>query len=53
MNKRSPHRAPDFFVALVVLVAIGFSLTLAVQVVNTDREQVVEHIFVPQNPNAG
>ena len=53
MNRHHPHRAPDFFAVLLILVVIGFGMTLAVQVGATDREQVVETERVQQTPNAG
>jgi hypothetical protein len=53
MNTHHPHRAPDFFAVLLVLVVIGFGMTLAVQVAATDREQVVETDLVRYNPTAG
>jgi hypothetical protein len=53
MNRNHSHRAPDFFAVLLVLVVIGFGMTLAVQVITTDRDQVVESEWVPRSPNAG
>ncbi|MGD8908332.1 MAG: hypothetical protein PVF13_05900 [Chromatiales bacterium] len=53
MNRSYSHRTPDFFKVLLILVLIGFSMTLAVQVIATDRDQVVEIEQVPHNPNAG
>ena len=38
---------------LVLLVVIGFGLTLALQVSATDREHVVETEAIEQGPNAG
>ncbi|MEJ2455634.1 MAG: hypothetical protein P8103_15965 [Candidatus Thiodiazotropha sp.] len=51
MNRHHPHRAPDFFAVLLVLVVIGLGMTLAVQVGATDRDQVVETEYVRHTPN--
>ncbi len=53
MNTYHSHRAPDFFVVLLILVVIGFGMTLAVQVGATDRDQVVETEQVLPVPHAG
>ena len=53
MNRHHPHRSPDFFAVLLVLVVIGFGMTLAVQVIATDRHHMVETETVQQVPNAG
>lgn len=53
MNTRHPHRAPDFFAVLLILVVIGFGMTLAIQVSATDKDQVVDTDVVQVNPNAG
>ena len=53
MNTRRPHRAPDFFAVLLVLVVVGLGMTLAIQVSATDRHQVVDTEVVQFNPNAG
>jgi hypothetical protein len=53
MNKSHPHRSPDFFAVLVILVVIGFGMTLAVQVATADRDQVVETEMVHPLPRAG
>ncbi len=53
MNTHHSHRAPDFFVVLLILVVIGFGMTLAVQVSATDRDQVVERELVQPAPHAG
>ena len=53
MNRHHPHRTPDFFAVLLVLVVIGFSMTLAVQVSATDRHHVVETERAQHVPNAG
>jgi PHP family Zn ribbon phosphoesterase len=41
MKRQHPHNKPDFFAVVVLLVMIGFGLTLAVQVAAIDRNQVV------------
>jgi hypothetical protein len=41
MKRQHPHHKPDFFAVVVVLVMIGFGLTLAVQVSDIDRQQAV------------
>ncbi|MES9853724.1 MAG: hypothetical protein ABW170_18055 [Candidatus Thiodiazotropha sp. L084R] len=41
MNRQHPHHKPDFFAVVLVLVMIGFGLTLAVQVAAIDRHEVV------------
>lgn len=54
MNRHHSHRKPDFFAVILVLVMIGFGLTLAIQVSAVDHHQVVdsEEIKVIM-PNAG
>ena len=42
MNNQRPNHKPDFFAVLVLLVMIGFGLTVTVQVISSDVEQVVE-----------
>ncbi|MBV2121201.1 MAG: hypothetical protein K1566_14955 [Candidatus Thiodiazotropha sp. (ex. Lucinisca nassula)] len=41
MKRQHLHHKPDFFAVVVVLVMIGFGLTLAVQVGAIDRHEVV------------
>jgi hypothetical protein len=41
MKRQNPHHKPDFFAVVVVLVMIGFGLTLAVQVSDIDQRQAV------------
>jgi hypothetical protein len=54
MKTRYPHRCPDFFAVLVVLVVVGFGMTLAVQINSSDRDRMAETQEVIQlNPNAG
>jgi hypothetical protein len=53
MNNHHSHRSPDFFVVLLILVVIGFGMTLAVQVIATDQDRVVESELLPHSPNAG
>ncbi len=53
MSRYHSHRAPDFFAVLVIMVVIGFSLTLAIQVSVSDRENVVETEVAQQVPSAG
>ena len=42
MYTQHPHRKPDFFAVLVVLVMLAFGLTVTIQVIATDVDQVVE-----------
>ncbi|MET0089214.1 MAG: hypothetical protein ABW068_04175 [Candidatus Thiodiazotropha sp.] len=42
MKRQSPHHKPDFFAVVVLLVILGFGLTLAIQVSAIDQQQVVE-----------
>ncbi|MET0108436.1 MAG: hypothetical protein ABW084_06020 [Candidatus Thiodiazotropha sp.] len=53
MNRHHQHRKPDFFAVVVVLVMIGFGLTLAVQVSLVDRHQVVDSEVTEVLPKAG
>ncbi|MEW8100770.1 MAG: hypothetical protein AB2785_03270 [Candidatus Thiodiazotropha endolucinida] len=53
MNRHHQHRKPDFFAVVVVLVMIGFGLTLAVQVSLVDRNQVVDSEVTEVVPKAG
>lgn len=53
MNRYHHHRTPDFFAVLVILVVIGFGMTLVVQVSIADREHVVESEAIQQIPYAG
>lgn len=53
MYQHHPHRKPDFFTVVVVLVIIGFGLTLAVQVSLVDRHQVVDSEVTEVIPKAG
>lgn len=53
MSIHHSFRRPDFFAILLVLVVIGFGMTLAVQITIADRAQVVETEVVPQKPHAG
>lgn len=41
MSRRHSHRGLDFFAVLLILVVIGFGMTLAVQIGAGEREQVV------------
>ncbi|MEJ2694517.1 MAG: hypothetical protein P8166_16180 [Candidatus Thiodiazotropha sp.] len=52
MYRHHVYRGPDFFAVLVILVVIGFGMTLAVQVAVAHRAQVVETQAVTHNPNA-
>jgi len=42
MYRQHTNRKPDFFAVLVLLVAVGFGLTVTIQVVTTHTDQVVE-----------
>ncbi|MBT3049089.1 MAG: hypothetical protein AB2728_08165 [Candidatus Thiodiazotropha sp.] len=53
MNRHYHHRKPDFFAVVLVLVMLGFGLTLAVQVSLVDRNQVVESEVTETIPKAG
>jgi hypothetical protein len=53
MNRHHHHHKPDFFAVVLVLVLLGFGLTLAVQVSLVDRHQVVESEVSEVLPNAG
>jgi hypothetical protein len=53
MNRHHQHRKPDFFAVVLVMVIIGFGLTLAVQVSLVDRHQVVESEATVVIPKAG
>ncbi|MCU7918023.1 MAG: hypothetical protein KZQ99_14665 [Candidatus Thiodiazotropha sp. (ex Dulcina madagascariensis)] len=53
MNRQHYHRKPDFFAVVLVLVILGFGLTLAVQVSVADRHQVVDSEVVKVLPKAG
>jgi hypothetical protein len=52
MHRRSA-RKPDFFAVVVLLVVVGFGLTIAAQLVSTEVEQVVESLPVETIINAG
>ena len=53
MHRHHLYRGPDFFAVLVILVVIGFGMTLVVQVAVAHRDQVVETQAAAHNPNAG
>jgi hypothetical protein len=53
MNRYSNPYVPDFFAVLLIVVAIGFGVTLAVQLSAGATDQVVETETVRQLPNAG
>jgi hypothetical protein len=53
MNRHHQPHSPDFFAVLLFLVAIGFGVTLAVQLATGVSDQVVETEMVRQLPNAG
>jgi hypothetical protein len=53
MNRHHHHRKPDFFAVVLVLVMLGFGLTLAVQVSLVDRHQVVDTEVTEVIPKAG
>lgn len=53
MNRHHHHRKPDFFAVVLVLVMIGFGLTLAVQVSLVDRHKVVDSEVTEVLPKAG
>lgn len=44
MNGQHSNRKPDFFAVLVLLVMLGFGLTLTVQVVSSDVDQMVKSL---------
>ncbi|MEJ2609818.1 MAG: hypothetical protein P8179_06910 [Candidatus Thiodiazotropha sp.] len=41
MNRQHFRYKPDFFAVVLVLVMLGFGLTVAVQVISIDQDQVV------------
>ncbi|MES9944809.1 hypothetical protein [Candidatus Thiodiazotropha sp. CDECU1] len=53
MYRHHQHRKPDFFAVVLVLVMVGFGLTLAVQVSLVDRQQVVDREVIEVIPKAG
>jgi hypothetical protein len=53
MNRQRPHHAPDFFAVLLILVVIGFGMTLALQVGAGITEQVVNSDAVESIQDAG
>jgi hypothetical protein len=53
MHRHHQHRKPDFFAVVLVLVMVGFSLTVAVQVSLVERHQVVDSEVTDVMPNAG
>lgn len=53
MKRHHPHHRPDFFTVLLLLVVVGFGMTLAVQVGTSNNEQVVDTEVVQRSPNAG
>ena len=42
MYRQHVNRKPDFFAVLVLLVMVGFGLTVTLQVIATDVDQVVK-----------
>ena len=53
MSRRYPHRGLDFFAVLLMLVVIGFGMTLAVQISAGDRDQVVNSDRIETSIDAG
>jgi hypothetical protein len=53
MSRHHQHRKPDFFAVVLLLVMVGFGLTVAVQVSLVDRHQVVDSEVTDVMPNAG
>jgi len=53
MNRRYPRRGLDFFAVLLILVVIGFGMTLAVQIGAGEREQVVNSDRIEAAIDAG
>ncbi len=42
MNRQQSNHKPDFFTVLVLLVVLGFGLTIVVQIGFSDKQQVVD-----------
>lgn len=42
MYRQPTNRKPDLFAVLVLLVTLGFGLTVTVQVISSDTDQVVK-----------
>lgn len=53
MNRHPRHHAPDFFVVLLILVVLGFGMTLALQVGANSTDQVVNSDSIESVQDAG
>jgi len=53
MNRHHSHHTPDFFAVLLILVVIGFGMTLAMQVGAGGSDQVVNRDSVESVQDAG
>jgi hypothetical protein len=53
MNRHHPHHSPDFFAVLLILVVIGFGMTLAIQVGANSTDQVVNSDRIESVQDAG
>lgn len=42
MYRQRSYRKPDFFAVLVVLVTLGFGMTVTIQLIASDVDHVVE-----------
>lgn len=49
---RRAGRKPDFFTVVVLLVVVGFGLTIAVQLETTEVDRVVESLAVEKSISA-
>jgi len=53
MNRQHSNRKPDFFAVLVLLVMVGLGLTVTIQVIASDVDQVVESLPVETQEMSG
>jgi hypothetical protein len=53
MKRGYPNSGPDFFAVLLVLVIVGFGMTLAVQIGTSERDRMAEMQAIQVHPNAG
>lgn len=42
MNRQHTNRKPDFFIVLVLLVVLSFGLTVSIQIVSSEVDQMVD-----------
>lgn len=50
MNRQYSNRKPDFFAVLVLVVLLGFCLTIAVQIISSESHHVADsHVAVTLN----